>query len=115
MKYIRTKDGRIIDDYYYHQNDKEYHWFTEEDILKQADTIEELCDVIVYDHEFYHFSRISKKVLVIDTFEEEFEFEITPTQIKEGIYGAFWTDKGLIYKAKMKGVSSKGEIDWELL
>lgn len=30
-------------------------------------------------------------------------------------YGAIWTDKGLIYKAKMKGVLPNGEIDWALL
>jgi hypothetical protein len=31
------------------------------------------------------------------------------------IYGAIWTDKGLIYVAKMKGILPNGEIDWELL
>lgn len=31
------------------------------------------------------------------------------------VYGAIWTDKGLIYKARMKGILPNGEIDWELL
>lgn len=91
MKYIRTKDGNIYDTLncvgkYY--------------VVDQADTIEELCDEFV----------------IID--------EDNEPNIKQGrdihhcrriwsinnclIYGAVWTDKGLIYVAKM---NEKGDLE----
>ena len=55
-------------------------------ILKQADTIEELCDRFVVEHrdEFaiFHNLKLAK-------------------QTKGIVYGAIWTNKGLIYVAKM--------------
>ena len=105
MKYIRTKDGRIVEyqsDFY--KTDivcgKDGFIF-KDDILKQADTIEELCDEFVW----------------IDT---ENNHNIKPKtgdglwclccDYKNGqnIYGAIWTDKGLIYVAKM---NDKGELE----
>lgn len=122
MKYIRTKN-KWLDDFEGSEIVKEVYqiydvkkgddmnlWaftfegfpycITEEMIIDQADTIEELCDGFV----------------IID--------EDNEPNIKQGrdidhcrriwainkclIYGAIWTDKGLIYVAKM---NDKGELE----
>ena len=111
MKYIRTKDGvyKIYDTH----NGATNHWgykvnehltllLDEEDIKngKSADTIEELCDEYVYQHPTKPMIiRLPKKLT-----QEHLE------DIKKGmiIYGAIWTDKGLIYVAKM---NDKGELE----
>lgn len=98
MKYIRTKDGRIV----------EYGFFNNYEYIRGADTIEELCDcfvsVQVYKDEvadfdvYYSHGRNDFR----DWFGEE---------IAEGcdIYGAInIDDKGLIYVAKM---NDKGELE----
>ena len=97
MKYIRTKEGKIFVADIYEPISTD----------KVADTIEELCDEFVfYDfytdkHEylikiirkknglFYKFLTAKKKTL--------FSFQSD----RDIIYGAIWTDKGLIYVAKM--------------
>lgn len=137
MKYIRTKDGRIIDlrlwnnhnvimfnsgncynrknivhhyEFYIKDDevyaipkkedgtrlDKKYNdILVEYNVLKQADTIEELCDEFV-------------------CFENKMTFHNLETitsscNLKHlTIYGAIWTDKGLIYVAKM---NDKGELE----
>jgi hypothetical protein len=115
MKYIRTKDGifrryknsTIIDNIFYYPDNGGFPEYRREPILKQADTIEELCDEIVYVEDskgvkFYppllniqfvieHHNQISTNKLDINNF-----------------YGAIWTDKGLIYVAKM---NEKGELE----
>ena len=76
--------------------------------LSQADTIEELCDECISVLENGKGSHIWH--------ESEFE-EKTPylfhnarmfKEDDEIIYGAIWTDKGLIYVAKM---NEKGELE----
>lgn len=112
MKYIVTKDGRIIK---FDTSDVEeeiagikydilgfrlktimqFYNLKKEDILKVVDTIEELCD---------EFVRVSKSVhdfLVSNDIPTK-KFDDTE------IYGAIWTDKGLIYVAKM---NEKGELE----
>ena len=111
MKYIRTKDG--IWKYNLKNNsavrpNREFKcnltWLNikETDIEKSADTIEELCDefVEVGNHKpflaevrFEHWDKQTKNILN-----------------KQGtdVYGAIWTDKGLIYVAKM---NEKGELE----
>lgn len=114
MKYIRTKDGRIIDTTkYYIENSnlfKNGAWreYEEElkNAIKQADNIKELCDEFVFICEDFN-----KPQLVIPMNFDYCKKEFNHTEI----YGAIWTNKGLIYKAKMKGVLPNGEIDWELL
>ena len=92
MKYIRTKDGRItnrIDDTYITY------------IIAQADTIEELCDEFVATD-----YGINKKPMIIiannglNTIKEMLN--------DSSVFGAIWTDKGLIYVAKM---NEKGELE----
>lgn len=111
MKYIRTKDGiyginqpiqperelqiKWIDDHCF-----ETSWKTKPCEWKQADTIEELCDEFVYirPNGIYEWHN--------DFVGNEYEINL----IKDGyqIYGAIWTDKGLIYVAKM---NEKGELE----
>ena len=128
MKYIRTKYG------IYEVEKKERAYFEgqpwlyyckgkydlveEKDIIKQADTIEELCDGFVVISEEYEEPHYVKKF--IDTNALDFENNWKPygngkvldqscqKLIDAIIYGAIWTDKGLIYVAKM---NEKGELE----
>ena len=122
MKYIRTKDGRISDlnkyenlietETCYCVVNKEYKpnsraittmfrykfKINKTDVIKQADTIKELCD------EFVVIGYYKNKPLQFDTLEEAQRFVYEKgCQDKDyiGIYGAIWTDKGLIYVAEM--------------
>ena len=122
MKYIRTKDGRFLeeknidimenwfDDKLFKPCKKPKYWITKLEILSQADTIEELFDEFVVEYQ-------TKKKNVFHLFNEAREDYIKCPIDMGGfsLYGAIWTSKGLIYKAKMKGVLPNGEIDWELL
>jgi len=116
MKYIRTKDGIIkYSDYYFIDNTCEesfkscngVYYLSPKDIIKQADTIDELINryVIVtktrnYSYKIltrYQFGNLSRLKLI--------------EGIKEGkikVFGAIWTDKGLTYVAKM---NEKGELE----
>ena len=91
MKYIRTKDGvyenKPLEKHLGKRKGKGFEIvFKEQDIIAQADTIEELCDRFVVEHrdEFaiFHNLKLAK-------------------QTKGIVYGAIWTNKGLIYVAKM--------------
>ena len=102
MRYIRTFSGIIVDT---EQQAKRLGMSVEEYESKfpyscstKADTIEELCDEFVVTADFYNKPNILTQVhsLPID-------IDLT-THI---IYGAIWTNKGLIYVAKM---NEKGEL-----
>ena len=118
MKYIRTKDGFI---YKVVKEDKDSfelegifekvmgcHCYMPKSRLgaqldyKQSDTIEELCDefVVIYNE--------SKKFTKpFTSFYSDIIGVLKEHDLSEcKIYGAIWTDKGLIYVAKMndKGV-----------
>ena len=116
MKYIRTKNGKIlekikcstitIDDEMFVEeegkNEFGQDWIFHNKILKQADTIEELCDEFVEvssflpfisEVRFEHWDKQTKKILIKQNTK---------------VYGAIWTDKGLIYVAKM---NEKGELE----
>ena len=123
MKYIRIKDGKILELARFHERTtpimKEMGYITlidrlemrdyeirVKDITKQADTIEELCDefvIIGYDKE-------SDVVCFRETetwFERISDHLAQKHKIRYEVYGAIWTDKGLIYVAKM---NDKGEF-----
>ena len=71
-------------------------------VIKQADTIEELCD------EFVVIDKIDKRNYIVNPLqitEKEISIFLMDGAI---IYGAIWTDKGLIYVAKM---NDKGELE----
>ena len=101
MKYIRTKDGiskmeEDIIEYVIKPNDIQF---------KQADTIEELCDVVVVKYNYQDLPRVAEtmknsKIQMINALK----YNKTVEWIKLGIF----TNKGLIYVAKM---NDKGELE----
>lgn len=105
MKYIRTKDGRIITPIANEDIFDTSETRNGENVLKVSDTIEELCDKFVWiDNE-------CRRGFICNI-----EFVENCTKSHEGrlygdskfIFGAIWTDKGLIYVAKM---NKKGEFE----
>jgi hypothetical protein len=110
MKYIRTEKGiyEVVgaDSCSYLNAPPEMYYITSynKNILKskviaQADTIEELCDEFVLVNE----NVFTKPQMLEDDYNR-----IDLNYYKnEDIYGAIWTDKGLIYVAKM---NEKGEL-----
>lgn len=111
MKYIRTKDGvyeikgaNLITKSFTIYKGKRQCFVKEKDIIKQAETIEELCDeyVVVYNE-----SKKFKKPFT--SFYEDKIGVLKEHDLNEcKIYGAIWADKGLIYVAKM---NEKGELE----
>jgi hypothetical protein len=158
MKYIRTKDGRIVDiekfineekdtpyykDFIFEEitKDGELKWTaigTEKcsikdqigrrchfsatlnsEVIKQADTIEELCDEFCLEqplqdieHIWFLNSAENHKEFIQRYNQSKWCEKLTSGWQKEAIngYGAIYTDKGLIYVAK---INEKRE--WELL
>ena len=111
MKYIRTKDsicevcketenGFNINKKPFLETTKTKYYLNplipKERVIKQANTIEELCDEFVAIHKKFAKTQCIRKV----PFEKQDE--------NFNIYGAIWTDKGLIYVAKM---NDKGELE----
>lgn len=123
MKYIRTKEG-IYDtsnmkwcecskqaSYY---KDKNYILYVP---IKTANTIEELCDEFVDTSELktsntggwlYDEFDSDNKCLVYYAEDERRTIPLNEFDDLSKIYGAIWTDKGLIYVAKM---NKKGELE----
>lgn len=115
-KYIRTENGiykvEEIEKYFLDERQKLFINNTmriavkENDVIKQADTIEELCD------EFVGLVKSTSSNFIIMTviahslkeLKESLKTELNG-EVYEGhydiIYGAIWTSKGLIYVAKM--------------
>ena len=101
MKYIRTEDN--IWQYDRNRNvvrpsedgKSVVYWlnFDEKEIIKQSDTIEELCDEFVFEETYS--SGLKRHIITEDV--------AVGTQ-----FGAIWTDKGLIYVAKM---NDNGELE----
>lgn len=94
MKYIRTKDGRILEWEKFNEITK-LSIDTCEEPIKISDNIEKLCDefVTAYIDGFHQLSSFPSEIYVI---------------LGHSVYGAIWTDKGLIYVAKM---NKKGEFE----
>lgn len=106
--YVRTKKDIIykaINVYHDYRNKTLYEVETglerlildEEEVSKEADTIEKLCDLFIliqYDgsHSFVNNTVPIDELLLG----------------KRTLYGAIWTEKGLIYVAKM---NDKGELE----
>ncbi len=101
MKYIRLKNGRIVN---------QFETVRIDSIVKKADTIEELCDIFVRWNIHYipqntdTFIRTKKVDAIYKNFNKaKYGFKVNGYEL----YGAIWTDKGLIYVAKM---NEKGEL-----
>ena len=102
MKYIRTNTGvyEVTDDLiinrFGHLAKKADPIITISgvgEIIKQSDTIEELCDeFVIADVEHKCRERVFKPALVQVIKNNKKPYEI---------YGAIWTDKGLIFVARM--------------
>lgn len=116
-RYIRTEEGLIID------RDKEAYPFMIVDdyidfnsygmfkIKSTADTIEELCDRFVLVDEDdtgpVEDELIGKRYsAVLNEFKFRIRLGVDPCEMN--LYGAIWTDKGLIYIMKM---NDKGEFE----
>ena len=109
MKYIRTKNGiyEVVED-----NNKEWGKQivvklpknlnmkladVKDQILKQSDSIEELCDeFVVVNNTCFNMPQLLGTKIDKDYYKHE------------KVYGAIWTSKGLIYVAKM---NDKGELE----
>lgn len=118
--FVRTKDW-IYDTenlhYRWIENNKVYKvgWDVEKptfeaDIIKQSENLAELCDEFVcYGNNTYS---LLDRITTIDkyaVFKDKSAGRVSDL-IKVGckFYGAIWTDKGLIYVAKM---NDKGELE----
>ena len=111
VKYVRTKDGikkvhKINNDYLecysvIGNNVPCYAMIHKNDVIKQADTIEELCDAKIGTFKDGSEPYIYKKISWYDLKKDW-------TQYHDNVYGAIWTDKGLTYVAKM---NEKGELE----
>ena len=108
MKYIRTK-GEILENTRLNMKQigggvVEILYLSEliqPNIISQADTIEELCDEFVA----LGYGLKGKPAVV----NGNNGFKTIKTMLSNyEIYGAIWTDKGLIYVAKM---NEKGEME----
>lgn len=133
MKYIRTKDGRIYEIIEETENSfelcspfekkmgcsctmiKRVLGSNQKPTYRLADTIEELCDELVFewqrssishDNDTWHlYHEISLKEEVKNALTDGYRANIE--QVKN-IYAAIWTDKGLQYVARM---NSEGELE----
>ena len=123
-KYIRTKDGiyeleKVLSPIGHYYKNESVLFYSENGTIekasikpykidydryfgcstKQADTIEELCD------EFVIFAKDNKCTGIVDNFNVA---KYQSPYNTNTIYGAIWTDKGLIYVARM---NDKGELE----
>ena len=95
MKYIRTNE-------FVYETEKVIDWIEKNkdklQPIKEADTIEELCDeFVVITHEYRKIGSL---------YDCEYHIDIFKRKVKSNnpiiaIYGAIWTDKGLQFVAKM--------------
>lgn len=126
--YEFVDDKRAIDEYgtdsgfimvYYYDEDIGEHieydgkgghsmdnWYLK-DIIKQADTIEELCDEFVYKYKNPYYKEAQETYELVKMSLENMKATMEMTS-GATFYGAIWTDKGLIYVAKM---NEKGELE----
>lgn len=118
--YIRTKDGVYKVSHYNayatHKRKGETllegyktSYIKNENIISQSDTIEELCDEFVYIENGK--PRVLDRVITRTLKEKGIKYaeKIYSQPNWNGLmFGAIWTDKGLIYVAKM---NDKGELE----
>lgn len=104
MRYIRTKDGIILNPAPIYCGNNEFGTCTGEE-ARQADTIEELIDGWVLESKAYYKSGF----FVIYNTEDNKEIMENFKLLKdEKLFAFIKTDKGLIYVAK---TNEKGEME----
>lgn len=112
MKYIRTKDG-IYRNASVEKNItiicENRELIVNPTIIKQADTIEELCDMFVVWQEGCNMP-VDMPLTEKDQYDKMKKVVSAGMKVKMNIWlkCAIWTDKGLIYVAKM---NDKGELE----
>ena len=110
MKYIRTKDNiyefNLLKKYYNVWLPKNGEPIEESDIIKQADTIEELCDGYIVEHPINAFKFFYEKKEVLSFLNNTCAYMFKFCELC--IYSVIKTNKGLIYVAKM---NEKGELE----
>ena len=113
MKYIRTKDG--IFDETQHRHTIQKGRVSIIGVLydfKQADTIEELCDEFVIkdnDCGLCYLLNDESKYSIQEHIKDQIDILVNDFKMQnETCYGAIWTDKGLIYVAKL---NEEGEFE----
>lgn len=113
MRYIRTKNEIIdlkSDAYTIEKNGDTtlfgYPYIKKEEIVVQANTIEKLCDeFVLISPVFAYPNRLTKDRLNDLVWLKKHNSEDCKN---DTAYGAIWTDKGLIYVAKM---NEKGDLE----
>ena len=108
MKYVKTKEGIFEVEQKYRDlvscGEKGINYYQGWKIKKQADSIEELCDGWVLESKAY----TSGFFVIYNTKENQERMKNFKLRKGETLFGAIWTDKGLIYVAKM---NDKGELE----
>ena len=101
MKYFRTEDG------IYEKQGGNCSFIEDFIAIKQADSIDELCDRFVLIDRNEYESPIDEELIGkrYEAMFDEFKFRLSEGSLikKMSFYGAIWTDKGLVYVAKMNG------------
>lgn len=113
MKYIRVYEGYYEQEYITtYQEHCEYVAGLQDSgfdfegcVVKQADTIEELCDVYVKKSREVGNDYFEVGKDAFEVFDRKYQREDLEHY---DYYGAIWTDKGLIYVAKM---NNEGELE----
>ena len=117
-KYIRTKDKiyKVTNDKFgiIEENgifkkfceNMGHTWYGELDVISQSDNPVDLCDEFVYVKK----SNGNKTIYAgFIAFQRKFSTRVEIAKATESdLYGGIWTDKGLIYVAKM---NEKGEFE----
>ena len=106
--YVRTKDGvyevvtaergsdnKLLYIISTSKTENTTDWVHEADVISQAYTIEELCDEFVVNFECFNRSYY----FIYKNSYDELKSDVQT--FNYSAYGAIWTDKGLIYVAKM--------------
>lgn len=111
-KYIRTKEGNIYQRFFKGKSirgvggggccDQNLNPIGET-IIKESDTIEELCDEFVFIDDFF-----KREHRLAYSLENAIALCKCHDVDRTTLRGAIWTDKGLIYVAKM---NEKGELE----
>lgn len=108
MRYIRTKGGIYRKNIFPNKETSIKEWESIGfKVCAQADTIKELCDEFVCENSLIDSSPRKENGQIIGRYQK---IDNAIMLAKKGlvVYGAIWTDKGLIYVAKM---NSKGELE----
>ena len=105
--YIRTKnriykvESETCDKQGYYIGD--YDVILKEQVINQSENLDELCDEFVVKFEIFNRSYN----YIYEHSYDELKRDVQMFSPNYGVYGAVWTDKGLIYSAKM---NDKGDL-----